>query len=62
MANFIVKYFRESYEELKKVSWPSRKDTLRDTLVVIGVSVVVALFLGVIDFGLSEALQTFIAR
>ena len=46
MANIIVKYFRESYEELKKVSWPSRKDTVRDTLIVIGVSLGVAAFLG----------------
>ncbi len=62
MANWFSQYFRESYEELKKVSWPSRKDTLRDTLVVIGVSLGVAIFLGVIDFGLAEGLQKLIAR
>jgi preprotein translocase subunit SecE len=62
MANIIVKYFRESYEELKKVSWPSRKDTVRDTLVVIGVSLGVAAFLGAVDLGLTAGLQKLINR
>ncbi|MDP2790070.1 MAG: preprotein translocase subunit SecE [bacterium] len=62
MANIIVKYFRESYEELKKVSWPSRKDTFRDTLVVIGVSLGVAAFLGAVDLGLTAGLQKLINR
>jgi preprotein translocase subunit SecE len=62
MANIIFRYFRESYEELKKVSWPSRKDTVRDTLVVIGVSLGVAAFLGIIDLGLTAGLQKLINR
>lgn len=62
MANIIVKYFRESYEELKKVSWPSRKDTVRDTLIVIAVSLGVAAFLGAVDLGLTAGLQKLINR
>ncbi|MEK7640116.1 MAG: preprotein translocase subunit SecE [Patescibacteria group bacterium] len=62
MANIIFRYFRESYEELKKVSWPSRKDTFRDTLIVIGVSLGVAAFLGAVDLGLTAGLQKLINR
>ncbi len=62
MANWFTRYFRESYEELRKVSWPSRKDTVRDTLIVIGVSLVVAAFLGLIDLGLSTGLQKLVLR
>ena len=62
MANWFTRYFRESYEELRKVSWPNRKDTVRDTLTVIGVSLAVAAFLGIIDLGLSTGLQKLILR
>ncbi|MFA6042062.1 MAG: preprotein translocase subunit SecE [Patescibacteria group bacterium] len=59
---FLPKYFRESYEELKKVSWPSRKQTINDTLLVIAVSVGVAAFLGALDIGLTSALNKLVIR
>jgi preprotein translocase subunit SecE len=58
--NKFINYLKESKEELKKVSWPTRQTTINHTLVVIGVSVAVAIFLGGIDFLLSLALQVFI--
>lgn len=60
--NKLIKYFYEAKEELEKVAWPSRKETVRATLIVIGVSVGVALFLGALDFGFSSALQAIIAQ
>ncbi|MEK7570628.1 MAG: preprotein translocase subunit SecE [Patescibacteria group bacterium] len=62
MANWFTSYFREAYEELKKVSWPTRKQTIQDTLVVIGVSVGVAIFLGALDLGLTAGLEKLISR
>jgi len=62
MANWFTRYFREAYEELKKVSWPSRQQTIKDTFVVIGVSLAVAVFLGVIDLGLSTGLEKILSR
>lgn len=55
----ITNYFKESRDELKKVAWPSRQETIRNTMLVIGISLFVALFLGLIDLGLSYALQKF---
>lgn len=60
--NKIVKYFYEAKEELEKVSWPTRNETLMATLLVIGVSVGTAVFLGALDFGLNKALSALIAR
>lgn len=57
MANPVVTYVKESKEELKKVAWPSRKQVIRDTAIVIGVSFVMALFFGALDFGLAAGLQ-----
>ena len=60
--NKVIKYFYEAKEELEKVSWPSRKETLMATLLVIAVSVGTAVFLGALDFGLNKALSALIAR
>jgi len=44
-------------DELKKVSWPSRKDTIRLTLIVIGVSLIIGLYVGIIDVLLAKGLE-----
>jgi preprotein translocase subunit SecE len=45
-----IKYFKESRLELKKVVWPSREAVVSSTKVVIISTVIVAIFLGLIDF------------
>lgn len=40
--------------ELRKVAWPTRQETIRLTLIVIGVCVVMGALLGAIDYGFSE--------
>lgn len=62
MAFFLTRYLRESREELKKVVWPKWPEVRNNTLLVIGISVFVALFLGVIDLGLNAVLQRFVIR
>lgn len=60
--NKILTYFLESKAELKKVLWPTKKQTLNHTLMVIGISLGLAVFLGAIDFGLNKLLELFIYR
>ena len=48
--NKIVQFFKDSYGELRKVVWPSREDVLASTKVVIVSTVIVAFFLGLVDF------------
>jgi len=45
----IVKYFREARAELRKVHWPNRKELVAYTVVVLGITVLVAAFVGVFD-------------
>ncbi|MDP2812471.1 MAG: preprotein translocase subunit SecE [bacterium] len=59
--NKITNYLKGAREELAKVVWPSRETTINHTLVVIGVSVFVALFLGLIDMILSKVLELIIS-
>jgi len=54
----IVKaYFRDVYLEGKRITWPSRKDALKGTYVVLITVFVSALFLGVVDIGLARLIQ-----
>jgi preprotein translocase subunit SecE len=47
-------FFADVIGELRKVTWPSRRDTIRLTIIVILVCGAVGAFLGVLDYGFSE--------
>jgi preprotein translocase subunit SecE len=49
LNNPVVNYLRESKVELEKVSWPTRKDTVRYTLAVILFAVILGAFFAVVD-------------
>lgn len=57
----LIDYLRETKGELKHVSWPSQRQTVVFTLVVILISVVVAYFLGFFDFLFRAGLEKLIA-
>jgi preprotein translocase SecE subunit len=44
-------------DELKKVSWPTKKETVRLTLVVIVISLIIGLYVGIIDVLLAKGLE-----
>lgn len=46
----ITQYFKESRAELLKVKWPTRQETTRLTIAVVGVSLGLAAFLGAVDY------------
>ena len=48
------KFVREYKSELKKISWPSAKDTTRNAAITLAAIAVVGVFIWVLDFGLSE--------
>ncbi len=48
-----IQFLREVKAELKKVTWPSRKQAVGSTVVVLVLVMIVALFLGMVDMGLS---------
>lgn len=50
----LVSYLRASKEEFRKVSWPTRQDTVRYSALVIGVSIVVAVFFATLDMGFTK--------
>jgi preprotein translocase subunit SecE len=62
MANKLTNYIQASAQEMKKVTWPTRKETKNYTLLVIGISVGVAVFLGALDFIFSIGLEKLITN
>jgi preprotein translocase subunit SecE len=56
----LVNFLKEVRLELKKVTWPTRQETIRFTLLVIGVSAGVAAFLGGLDYLFSIILTKFV--
>ena len=55
-----IAFIEESWQELKKVHWPSRKETYAATLVVIIVEVLVSIYLAAVDLVLTKAIQAII--
>ncbi|HEU19057.1 MAG TPA: preprotein translocase subunit SecE [Deltaproteobacteria bacterium] len=52
-----MQFLRESRAELRKVTWPTPKEALASTSVVIVVVIIVSMFLGVVDFGLTKLVR-----
>jgi preprotein translocase subunit SecE len=50
-------FFTGSKVELKKVTWPTPKQTLASTSIVIIVVIIVSTFLGIVDFGLTKIVK-----
>jgi len=53
-------YLKDSLSELKKVVWPTRKQTINYSLIVIGMSVGIAVFFAVLDFFFNWVLELLI--
>lgn len=62
MTGAFLTYFRESIEQLKKVSWPSRSQTVKLTAMVVAVSVAAAAYLGFLDYALFRTVSLIIKR
>ncbi len=58
----IINFFRETWEELKKVSWPTRREAGYLTALVILLCVIVAVLLGLFDYGFSKLVDLFLVR
>jgi preprotein translocase subunit SecE len=56
MFQKLIKYIKDSRVELKKVIWPTRKELINQTILVIAISLGVAIILGIIDFLLTKAI------
>ena len=54
----VNKFLKEVVTELRKVTWPSKDELIGSTIVTIVVSVIVAIFIGIVDRGLTYVITT----
>jgi len=58
--NALFTYFKESWNEMANVTWPTRSQSIRLTIQVIILAGIIGAFIGVVDFGMVEVLQQLI--
>jgi len=61
MSN-LSNYFKDTFAEMKQVSWPTQKQAFLYTVLVILISVFVSLFLGGFDFLFTHAVEFIVNR
>ena len=57
----VVKFFKEVQLEVKKVNWPTKQETLKYTLTVLGISIAIGIYLGLVDFGFTAFLNKIVS-
>jgi preprotein translocase subunit SecE len=58
----ITEYIKEVIAEAKHVTWPTRKQTMFFTIAVLAISIIVAYYLGALDFLFSQGLKALLFR
>jgi len=53
----VTQFLKEAKVELKKVTWPTPKQTMASTSVVIIIVFIVAIYLGIVDFVLAKLVK-----
>ncbi len=57
MLGGVVNFFKETKQELNKVTWPTREELWQATVVVIVTTAILAVFIGAVDFVLSGLMR-----
>ena len=60
MIERLTTFLKEARIELKKVTWPTKQETIRYTATVVIISIVIAIFLGVLDIIFQFILNKFV--
>ncbi len=60
MFSKFIAFVQESKQELKRVEWPTKAETIRMTLIVVFISLAAAIYLGALDYAFTKLLGLFI--
>jgi len=58
----LLTFLKEVKREIKKINWPTKQETIRYTVIVIGISIGVAIYLGGFDFIFNFSITKFIFK
>lgn len=57
MAGKVVNFFQSVAQEMRRVTWPTRKELTRYTLVVLATVTIMTIFFALVDLGISELVR-----
>lgn len=57
MKQIVTNYVRDSFSELRKVTWPTKEQTARLTIITLVFCLLMAVFLGVVDLGFNTGIR-----
>jgi preprotein translocase subunit SecE len=60
--NRLVRYYRETRAELRKVVWPTREEAINLTGIVVGTIVAMSIFFGTVDYLLTQLFKLLLAK
>jgi len=55
-----IAFLKETHQELRRVTWPTRQEAIKHTLIIVGVTLGVSAFLGGLDFLFAWLLDKFV--
>lgn len=58
----IIRFLEEAKVELTRVNWPTQKEIIRYTILVVAISLSVAVFLGALDFLFGHLVETYLLQ
>jgi len=58
----LSKFFREASAELSRVTWPTRRQAIRSSAIVLGFTLVFAAIVALVDFGLATGIKEILFR
>jgi len=62
MLSRLKNYLQESWTELRRVNWPTRKESISLTLAVIAFSIIIMVFLGILDGIFGYLIKVFVFK
>jgi len=57
----LKEFFEQSWKEMHKVTWPTRKETIATSIAVLVMVFVMSIFLGIVDFSLAKAVEAILS-
>jgi preprotein translocase subunit SecE len=57
-VNKIIEFFKETRTEMTKVAWPTKNEVVGSTIVTVVVSIILSIFVGIVDFGLDKVVRS----
>jgi preprotein translocase subunit SecE len=57
-VNKVIEFLKDTRTEMTKVAWPTKHEVIGSTIVTVVVSVIMSIFVGIVDYGLDKVVRS----